>query len=107
MKTHKTIKKQKREIKFAPTDTNAGVNWLHSLDEAKFRDDILEHLFRKMKKQGAILGYQNIHGRNDKGVDYLVSDKNIFGSRIIGIQAKSKPISRSEGSSTLSSIRIK
>lgn len=107
MKTHKTIKKQKREIKFAPTDTNAGVNWLHSLDEAKFRDDILEHLFRKMKKQGAILGYQNIHGRSDKGVDYLVSDKTIFGSRIIGIQAKSKPISRSEGSSTLSSIRIK
>ena len=90
------------------TQTEAGVEWLNSLGEAEFRDDILEHLFRKMQKAGALEWYANIHGRNDKGVDFLLVEKTVLARRILGIQVKSKEITRSEGNNaSLSSIRIK
>jgi hypothetical protein len=68
------------------SDTDAGVAWLNSLPESEFRDRVLENLFAKMKKGGLIETYKNIHGRYDKGVDYLVAQRTPIQRAIIGIQ---------------------
>ena len=59
-----------------------------------------------MQSEGMIEGFENIHGRNDKGVDYLISHTSVFGSTIRGIQVKSKRITRSESSGALSAVQI-
>ena len=89
------------------TETEAGVNWLNSLTEPEVRDRILVEMFRKMQAEGVIEGFENIHGRNDKGVDFLIALSSAFGRTISGIQVKSKPITRSESAGNLSSIRIR
>jgi len=89
------------------TETEAGLQWLHSLTEDQFRDRVLVELFRRMQAEGLIEGFENIHGRNDKSVDYLISYTTVFGSNVRGIQVKSKRITRSESSGALSAVRIR
>ncbi len=89
------------------TETEAGLNWLNGLPEEFFRDKILMEVFHKMQADGAITAFENIHGRNDKGVDYIVSHNSVFGSSIRGIQVKSKRMTRSESSGGLSAVRIR
>lgn len=89
------------------SETEAGLNWLNSLGEAEFRDRVLLELFRKMQAEGSLEGFENIHGRNDKGIDYIITFKSAFGPSLIGLQIKSKPMTRSESSGSLSAIRIR
>jgi hypothetical protein len=90
------------------TETEAGVSWLNGLPEPEVRDRVLVELFRRMKAEGVIEDFENIHGRNDKGVDFIVASSSAFGGRTItGIQVKSKAITRSESSGALSAIRIR
>ncbi|HEY1661696.1 MAG TPA: hypothetical protein VGI03_04695 [Verrucomicrobiae bacterium] len=96
-----------KQYVLAPTETDAGVFWLNSLTEVFFRDQVLEHLFRKMEKENVLAWYSNIHGRNDKGVDFLLVVNSDFGQRIIGVQAKSKEVTRAGSGSNLSALQIK
>ncbi|MEA3212911.1 MAG: hypothetical protein QOE70_5968 [Chthoniobacter sp.] len=89
------------------SDTNAGESWLSSLTEPEFRDEILKQLFSKMKKAGVIDAFENIHGRNDKGIDYLLVETTILKRRIVGIQVKSKGITRTGDGASLSSLDVK
>ena len=89
------------------TETEAGIQWLHSLPETEVRDRVFMDLFRRMQAEGVIEGYEKIHGRNDKGVDFLVSQTSIFGHSIRGIQVKSKRMTRSESSGALSAVRVR
>lgn len=101
-------KKKSPAKKITPTtDTAATTSWLSTLNENEFRDRVLEYLFSKMKKAGVISWYKNIHGRNDKGVDYLLQvNSAISGSTVLGIQAKSQKIIRSSDSKDTSAVRI-
>jgi hypothetical protein len=98
--------KKERRVFLLKTDTAATVDWLYSLEESAFRDEILAHLYKKMLKVNAISWYDNIHGRNDKGVDFLLRIDAELGSRVVGIQAKSIKITRSGDTSDSSAIRI-
>lgn len=89
------------------TETEAGLQWLNSLPEDQFRDRILLEVFRKMQAEGDLEAFENIHGRNDKGVDYILLHRSAFGSTLRGIQVKSKRITRSESSGALSAVRIR
>jgi hypothetical protein len=89
------------------SDTDAGTAWLNSLAESEFRDRVLGNLFAQMKKAGLIEEYKNVHGRNDKGVDYLVAQRTALQRSVIGIQVKSKRITRTGDSSSLSSLDLK
>jgi hypothetical protein len=89
------------------TETEAGLEWLNSLSEDQFRDRVLVELFRRMQAEGQIEHFENIHGRNDKGVDFLITFTSIFGMTIRGIQAKSKRMTRSESSGALSAVRTR
>lgn len=106
-------KKAKRRTKSAPhievtlSDTAAGTAWLNSLTEPEFRDRVLNHVFSRMKKEGAIEAFQNLHGRNDKGIDYLLLESTALQRRIVGVQVKSKDITRTGDSSSLSSLDVK
>jgi len=107
-KSKSTIKPPSQLLLLDITETEAGVGWLNGLPESEVRDRVLVELFRRMKAEGVIEDFENIHGRNDKGVDYLVASSSVFGGRTItGIQVKSKPITRSEASGSLSAIRIR
>jgi hypothetical protein len=104
-------KKRKKTAKPAPTvtlsDTDAGVAWLASLTEPEFRDRVLRHVFGRMKKAGALEVFRNIHGRNDKGIDYIVAQRTPLSRTVLGIQAKAKNITRTGESATLSSVDLK
>ena len=89
------------------TETEAGVEWLNGLKEPDVRDRILPDLFHRMQSEGKVDAFENIHGRNDKGVDFLVSSSSIFGQVVRGVQVKSKPVTRSESSGALSAVRIR
>jgi hypothetical protein len=89
------------------TDTEAGIHWLSSLTEPEFRDSVLPQLFKAMKREDRISSFENIHGRNDKGIDLLVSPVDEFRPKLLGIQAKSKPISRAGANASLSAVQIK
>jgi hypothetical protein len=106
-KKRKQVLSAQQPLLLQTTETEAGLEWLHSLPEDQFRDRVLQDLFRRMKSEGLIDGFENIHGRNDKGVDYLVASTSIFGSSFRGVQVKSKRITRSESGSALSAIRIR
>jgi hypothetical protein len=97
----------KKVYTLVATETEAGLTWLSSLTEDVFRDKVLEDLFRKMQKENAIVWYKNIHGRNDKGVDFLIVSNSDFGQRIVGIQVKSKEMTRAGGGSSISSLQVK
>src|SRR5207253_6706126 len=56
------------------SQSEAGRAWLSRLGEVESRDKILAHLFGRMKKEGLIEAFQNIHGRYDKGIDYLIAE---------------------------------
>src|SRR5260370_32147136 len=73
MKKSKRPKKAAAAIEVTLSDTVAGIARLKTLTEPVFRDQVLNHLFTRMKKDGAIDAFQNIHGRNDKGIDYLLA----------------------------------
>jgi hypothetical protein len=103
------IKKKSKPVvrPIVVSDSVAGEEWLAQLTEPEFRDRILSHLFTRMKKAALIESFQNIHGRNDKGIDYLIAERTSLHRRILGVQVKSKPITRTGDGSTLSSIEIK
>lgn len=71
-KQTKQVPKAPLEIKVTLSDTAAGIAWLKTLTEPTFRDEVLAQLLASMKKAGAVDAFQNIHGRNDKGIDYLI-----------------------------------
>jgi hypothetical protein len=107
-KKAKTTKSPSQLLLLDITETEAGIGWLNALQEPEIRDRIMVDLFRRMKSEGAIEDFENIHGRNDKGVDFIVASSTAFGGRTItGIQVKSKPMTRSESSGSLSAIRIR
>src|SRR5258708_3729960 len=90
------------------TETDAGLDWLRSLSEDQVRDKVLVELFRRMQTESEIEAFENIHGRNDKGVDFIVSsNSSVFGRTVKGIQVKSKRMTRSEGAGSLSAVRIR
>jgi hypothetical protein len=97
----------KREQTLPTTDTEAGVQWLNSLSEPEFRDKILRDLLRRMQKAEVIEWFENIHGRGEKGVDYLVVERTELGRRVLGIQVKSKRITRAGDSASLSAIEVR
>jgi len=75
------------------TETEAGLEWLRSMPEDQVRDRVLVELFRRMQSEGDLESFENIHGRNDKGVDFVVSyNSSVFGRTVKGIQVKSKRI---------------
>ncbi|MEW6156553.1 MAG: hypothetical protein AB1813_03935, partial [Verrucomicrobiota bacterium] len=95
-------------LEVCTTETAAGLKWLNELDEDRFRDTVLIELFRRMESEKLISGFEKIHGRTDKGIDYLIGYSGVFESTtVIGIQVKSKTITRSEGAGSLSAIRIR
>lgn len=89
------------------TETAAGEEWLSGLNEPEFRDTVLKQLFVKMQKAEVIEAFENIHGRNDKGIDYLIVERTDLQRRVVGVQVKSKRITRTGDSSSLSSISVK
>src|SRR6266446_1109410 len=97
----KSGSKKSVELTLAPTDLDAGLIWLDSLGEPKFRDSVLLELFRKMRDRGEISWFENIHGRLDKGVDYVLVAQSALERKVLGIQVKGKPISRTGGNGTL------
>lgn len=107
-KKTKSVKPTSKLLLLDITETEAGIRWLNRLPEPEVRDRVLVELFCQMKAAGVIENFENIHGRNDKGVDFIVASSSAFGGRVItGIQVKSKPITRSESSGALSAIRIR
>ena len=94
------------ELTLAPTDIDAGVMWLDGLGEPKFRDSVLLELFRKMRDRGEIEWFENIHGRMDKGVDYVLVTQTALERKVLGVQVKGKPISRAGGNGSLSAVQI-
>jgi hypothetical protein len=104
------MKKRKGEAIRAtptPTDADVGVAWLGTLAEPEFRDRVMKELFAQMKKQGAILEAVNCHGRNEHGLDWVVEELGGLSRRLVGIQAKSKPITRQGGSGADSALAVK
>lgn len=110
----KSIKKSNRKarkaastvIELPDTDLDAALSWLESLGEPKFRDSVLAELFSEMKRRGDLLWFENIHGRHDKGVDFLVVTKTAFDTKLVGIQVKGKPLTRTGTSSSLSAVAV-
>src|SRR5882724_10849689 len=97
-KKKKTSPAKQQQLLIETTETEAGLEWLRSMTEDQVRDKLLVELFRRMKADGDLDNFENIHGRNDKGVDFIVSyNSSVFGRTIRGIQVKSKRITRSEG----------
>lgn len=88
------------------SEIDAGILWLQGLGEPKFRDSILSELFRRMREHKQIEWFENIHGRLDKGVDYLLVTQTPLERKLLGIQIKGKPISRTGGSGALSAVEI-
>ncbi|RYG58485.1 hypothetical protein EON80_27005, partial [bacterium] len=89
--------RNKETFKLAQTDREAIQDWLKTLREDEFRDKILPDVFVGMKSAGLIESFKNIHGRNDKGVDFVVVENSPLSRRVIGIQVKSNKITRSSG----------
>lgn len=101
------LTKKSVQITVLPTDTDAVIDWLKSLKESEFRDKVLRDLFKALKSEGSIASYANIHGRNDKGVDYVIIEDGVFGRRIIGIQVKSIDVTRTGGGKNYSALDLK
>jgi hypothetical protein len=93
-------------ISLPQSDIDAGTEWLDSLGEATFRDSILPELFRQMRAAKLIEWFENIHGRLDKGVDFLLVSETPLGQLTTGIQVKGKVITRAGAGATLSATRI-
>lgn len=100
---------KKQTKKFLPkTESEAGVEWLNSLDEVEFRDKILADLFRGLKNAGVIAGAKNVHGRNEHGIDYIYRESSLgITPRFVGVQVKSSPIKVSSGSKSPSILEIR
>lgn len=88
-------------------DATEGYLWLQELSEASFRDEILKDLFGKMKGEGVIIDFIRTHGRNEHGVDWIVQEKGGLSNRFVGIQAKSKNITRQGDSRSDSALSVK
>ncbi len=100
-KTH--IKKPQMII----SDAKSGTEWLGQLSEEVFRDQILRDLFSRLKSAGKIVDFLYTHGRNERGVDWIVQEKGGLSDRFVGIQAKSKAVTRQGGANTESSLTVK
>ena len=59
-----------------------------------------------MRERGEIEWFENIHGRLDKGVDYILVTQSALERKVLGIQIKGKPISRAGGNGSLSAVEI-
>jgi hypothetical protein len=112
MTKQKEIKKRKKqqqtvEIRSLLADTAKGVEWLKELAESDFRDHVLSDLFARMKAEGEIGDFINIHGRNEHGIDWIIQEPGKFFNRLVGIQVKSRPITRQGDSRSDSSLVVK
>lgn len=106
----KHVKKRKQSRTSAITATaqvTHGMQWLEQMKEDDFRDEVLKELFAQMQKQGAIAGYIYTHGRGEHGVDWIVIERGPLTDRYVGIQAKSKPITKQGDSYSDSALAIK
>ncbi|RJR31501.1 MAG: hypothetical protein C4576_31775 [Desulfobacteraceae bacterium] len=104
MKKTKKPPKVKPVVKAAVTD---GSEWLAQLSEDVFRGEILLELFNRMQKTKSILGSKYVHGPNEHGIDWIVVDKGGLSSRYIGIQCKSKRVTRQGDSRSDSALQVK
>lgn len=75
-------------------DSTKGSEWLHQMAEASFRDEVLKDLFAHMKVEGKIGDFVNVHGRNEHGIDWIIEEYGEFANRLVGIQAKSRSITK-------------
>ena len=84
-----------------------GVDWLSQMTEPTFRDEVLKDLFTNMKKHGGISDFMYLHGRNEHGIDWIVIERGPLSDRYVGIQAKSKAITKQGDSRSDSALAIK
>ena len=98
------LKKLKEAIVAQPSQ---GAEWLAHLNEQVFRDEILKELFYRMKRRGDLLAYRYTHGRYEHGIDWIVQDKSAIGTRFLGIQAKSKNITKQGNYQSDSALTVK
>lgn len=99
--------KKKRDHGPLQADVSHGADWLHQLTESQLRDEVLKDLFVNMKKEGAIDDYIYTHGPHEHGVDWVVLEKGGLSQRFVGIQAKSKPLTRQGDSTSESALAVK
>jgi hypothetical protein len=102
----KSNPRKKETFALAKTEHEAVKDWLNSLSEDEFRDKILPEIFKQMKSQKLLSDFQNIHGRNDKGVDYILFENGPLSHRAIGIQVKSCEMTRASGANGAVTVRL-
>ena len=102
-------KKTKSNSTTAQTVANVthGVEWLTQMTEPVFRDEVLKDLFTQMKKSNVLSDFIYLHGRNEHGIDWLVTEKSPLSDRYVGIQAKSRPITKQGDSRSESALAVK
>lgn len=88
-------------------DVTEGAKWLEQLAETAFRDEVLKDLFLRMKNEGIIADYLYTHGRGEHGVDWIVQEKGGLSQRYVGIQAKSRIITRQGDPKSDSALGVK
>lgn len=101
----KSITKKEKPLIIA--NTTMGAQWLGQLSEPTFRDQVLKDLFTQMKNDGKIADFLYTHGRNERGVDWIVQEIGGLSQRYVGVQAKAKIITRQGGSNSDSSLSVK
>ncbi|MEO8616860.1 MAG: hypothetical protein ABI600_17090 [Luteolibacter sp.] len=97
--------RNKETFPLAKTEHVAVKEWLATLREDEFRDKVLPVVFKEMTNQKLLNSYKNIHGRNDKGVDFLIYENAPLGERTVGIQVKSCEMTRASGAN--SAVQVK
>src|ERR1041384_1286069 len=105
-KSSAPVAKKAKALTIPLSDIDAGLLWLEGLGEPKFRDSVLPELFRKMREAEEIEWFENIHGRTDKGVDYLLVTQTSLERKVLGIQVKGRSITRAGGNGSLSAFEI-
>ena len=88
-------------------DVTSGAQWLHQISEVDLRDQILKDIFTRMKTEKAIGDFIYTHGRNEHGVDWVVLEHGNLSDRFVGIQAKSRNITKQGDSRNDSALAVK
>jgi hypothetical protein len=84
-----------------------GAKWLEQLSETAFRDEVLKDLLSRMQKEGIVADYLYTHGRGEHGVDWIVQEKGGLSRRYVGIQAKSRTMTRQGDAKSDSALAVK
>lgn len=100
-------KKDKPRPTMMLADVSSGAQWLHQITETDFRDQILKDLFHRMKAEGAIVDSIYVHGRYEHGVDWIVLEHGHLSDRFVGIQAKSRQMTKQGDSQRDSALAVK